>query len=74
MENGGCRQSFVPSFGDGQGLVTRTSSMYSFPVPPGVGAVRLPTPMYIVLTAVTFTPAAVKVLSGIFHVSQLADL
>ena len=43
------------------------SSMKIVPMPPAVGLVRLPTPMYIFLTFVTFTPASVNVLNGIVH-------
>ena len=39
-------------------------------MPPAVGLVLLPTPIVIDLTAVIFTPAEVKSLSGIFHCFQ----
>ena len=60
-------------FYHGQGFVTRMSSMYSFPAPPAVGAARSPTPMYNVLTAVTFTPASLNLLSGIGQVSHFVE-
>ncbi len=46
------------------------SSMYTVPVPPAVGLVRLPTPITIESTAVIFTPAEVNSLRGIVHCCQ----
>jgi len=54
--------------GAGDYFTKRMSSMNRLPVPSADGLLRSPTPMYIVLTDLRFTP--VNWLSGIFHSSH----
>ena len=53
------------------GFTTQTSSMKISPPAPAAGAARLPSPMYIFVTALTSTPAAVNSLNGTSHRLQV---